>query len=167
MITIPVSVGELIDKLSILHVKKNKVLNEQKLKEIQKEFFVLKKISDDLLGDKDLFNLYDDLIQVNNQLWDIEDKIRIYERNENFGSEFIELARSVYYTNDKRFELKNRINQMTNSEIKEQKSYQDYKIKENQENIKKTYIFESPDGGQTIYRREMGQSHDTRELIQK
>ena len=89
MITIPVSVGELIDKLSILHVKKNKVLDEQKLKEIQKEFFVLKKISDDLLGDKDLFNLYDDLIQINNQLWDIEDKIRINERNENFGSELI------------------------------------------------------------------------------
>jgi len=167
MITIPVSLGELIDKLSILQVKKKKISDQEKLNEVEKELSFLKTNAEHLLGDKGLFNLYDDLIQVNNQLWDIEDNIRILEKNKDFGAEFIQLARSVYYTNDKRFEIKNKINQMTNSEIKEQKSYQDYKIDDDNIIKDKTYIFESPDGGQTIYRREFGHPHDTRELIKK
>ena len=167
MITIPVSLGELIDKLSILQVKKKKISEQEKLNEVEKELYFLKTNAEHLLGDKALFNLYDDLIQVNTQLWDIEDNIRILEKNKDFGPEFIKLARSVYYTNDKRFEIKNKINKMTNSEIKEQKSYQDYKIDDNNIIKDKTYIFESPDGGQTIYRREFGYPHDTRELIKK
>ena len=99
----------------------------------------------------------------NSKLWNIEDKLRIHEKNQIFDDKFVELARSVYYTNDERFSLKNKINQITNSELKEQKSYEDYRP----EAVKaeKTYIFESPDGGKTVYRREFGASHETRELI--
>ena len=84
-------------------------------------------MSEPFLGVKDYFNLYDDLVLVNTKLWDIEDKIRVCEKNKKFDDEFIELARSVYYTNDDRFELKNKINLLSNSEIQEQKSYEDYK----------------------------------------
>ena len=123
----------------------------------------MNEISKPYLGDKEIFNIYDDLIITNLKLWNIEDKLRIHEKNQIFDDKFVELARSVYYTNDERFSLKNKINQITNSELKEQKSYEDYRP----ESVKteKTYIFESPDGGKTVYRREFGASHETRELI--
>ena len=76
---------------------------------------------------KEFFNLYDDLIKTNSELWEIEDKLRIFEKQKLFNQEFIELARAVYYTNDERFEIKNKINVISNSEIQEQKSYEDYK----------------------------------------
>jgi hypothetical protein len=76
---------------------------------------------------KDFFNLYDDLIRVNSKLWDVEDKLRVHEKNKSFNEDFISLAREVYYTNDERFEIKNKINLLTESEIQEQKSYEDYK----------------------------------------
>lgn len=127
MITTPISVGELLDKLSILSIKKNRLTNPDKLFQVEKEFSYLYQLSEPFLGVKDYFNLYDDLVLVNTKLWDIEDKIRVCEKNKKFDDEFIELARSVYYTNDDRFELKNKINLLSNSEIQEQKSYEDYK----------------------------------------
>ena len=127
MITTPITVCELLDKLSILSIKKNRLTNPDKLFQVEKEFSYLYELSEPFLGVKDYFNLYDDLVLVNTKLWDIEDKIRVCEKNKKFDDEFIELARSVYYTNDDRFELKNKINLLSNSEIQEQKSYEDYK----------------------------------------
>lgn len=127
MISIPVSVGELLDKLSILHIKKLKIQNPNKLEKVAIEYKLLYEISENYLGIKEYFNLYDDLIQTNSILWEVEDKLRILEKNKTFNEEFVELARKVYYTNDERFELKNKINLISNSEIQEQKSYEDYK----------------------------------------
>jgi len=163
MLKVQISVGELIDKLSILQVKKNNIKEQFKLVEVDKEFDALNEISKPYLGDKEIFNIYDNLIITNSKLWNIEDKLRIHEKNQIFDDKFVELARSVYYTNDERFSLKNKINQITNSELKEQKSYEDYRPEAGK--TEKTYIFESPDGGKTVYRREFGASHETRELI--
>lgn len=127
MITTPISVGELLDKLSILFIKKSRITNPDKLFQVEKEFSYLQELADPFLGVKDYFNLYDDLVKVNLKLWNIEDEIRVYEKKKQFDEKFIELARSVYYTNDERFEIKNKINLITNSEIQEQKSYEDYK----------------------------------------
>jgi hypothetical protein len=163
MIHIPVSVGELIDKLSILQVKKNNIKDSKKLTEVNKEFDVLNEIAVEYFQNEEIHQTYQLLIDVNSKLWDVEDKLRIFEKNQMFNKEFIELARLVYYTNDERFSLKNKINQMTNSELKEQKSYEDYKPQNT--GGEKTYIYESPDGGKTVYRREFGQPHETRELV--
>ena len=127
MITTPISVGELLDKLSILSIKKNRLTNPDKLFQVEKEFSFIYELSTQFLTVKDYFNLYDDLVLINSKLWEIEDKLRVCEKNKKFDEEFIELARSVYYTNDERFELKNKINLLSNSEIQEQKSYEDYK----------------------------------------
>lgn len=127
MISIPISVGELLDKLSILHIKKDKIQDSDKVKKVKIEYELLYTISEPFLGIKEFFNLYDDLIKTNSELWEIEDKLRIFEKQKLFNQEFIELARAVYYTNDERFEIKNKINAISNSEIQEQKSYEDYK----------------------------------------
>jgi predicted nuclease with TOPRIM domain len=127
MISIPVSVGELLDKLSILHIKKLKIQTPNKLEKVAIEYKLLYEISENYLGIKEYFNLYDELIQTNSILWEVEDRLRILEKNKTFNEEFVELARKVYYTNDERFELKNKINLISNSEIQEQKSYEDYK----------------------------------------
>ena len=126
MITIPVSTGELLDKLSILQVKKSKISNTEKLEYINKELEVLYGLSHVLLENSRIQFLYKNLVDVNTKLWDIEDEIRKYEKNKNFSSEFIELARQVYFTNDKRFEIKNEISKMTDSDIKEVKEYVNY-----------------------------------------
>lgn len=126
MIITPISVGELLDKLSILSIKKNRLTNPDKLFQVEKEFTLLYELSTQFLTVKDYFNLYDDLVLINTKLWEIEDKLRVREKNKNFGEGFIALARSVYYTNDMRFELKNKINLLSNSQIQEQKSYEDY-----------------------------------------
>ena len=127
MITVPVSVGELIDKLSILHVKKIKISNEEKLFFINKEFELLYNMSSGYLDDDDIIKLYHQLVEINSKLWEVEDELRILESTKNFDSSFIELARKVYYTNDERFSLKNKINEITNSEVREQKDYISYK----------------------------------------
>lgn len=127
MIHVPVSVGELIDKLSILQVKKTKISNEEKLEYINKEFEFLYNLSSEYLNDFKIESLYHDLVKINLELWEIEDKIRILEKNSIFDNEFIELARNVYFTNDRRFEVKNLINNFTNSEIREVKEYVEYK----------------------------------------
>lgn len=121
-----VSVGEAIDKYTILQIKSEKITNDFKLMNIVKE----KNLIALALNDNGYLHSFDDEIKelktVNQILWDIEDKIRIKEANKQFDEEFIELARSVYITNDKRFEIKNKINQKTNSSIKEEKSYAVY-----------------------------------------
>lgn len=127
MVTIPVSVGELIDKLSILQVKKGKVKNQEKLLFIEKEYDLLYEKSFDYLQSEEILSTFKELIDVNLKLWEIEDKLRLIENDKNFDSHFIELARAVYYTNDERFGLKDKINNLTNSEIKEQKDYKEYK----------------------------------------
>ena len=127
MVTIPVSVGELIDKLSILHVKQLKIVNEDKLSFINKEFELIYNMSSIYLDDEKILNLYRQLIDVNSKLWDIEDELRTIETTKNFDTHFIELARKVYYTNDDRFLLKNQINELTDSEVREQKDYIEYK----------------------------------------
>lgn len=126
MVTIQSSVGELIDKLSILQVKKTKITNPESLKYVNKEFELLYNSSLIFLNDGDINQLYLSLIETNSKLWDIEDKLRVIETEKNFDSKFIELARSVYYTNDERFSLKNKINKITSSEIREVKEYVKY-----------------------------------------
>ena len=123
MISIPVSVGELLDKLSILHVKKIKIFNEEKLSFINKEFELLYNMSSYYLNDSEISKLYHDLVNVNTNLWEVEDELRVYESKNVFDKSFVELARKVYYTNDERFSLKNKINELTDSEIREQKDF--------------------------------------------
>ena len=126
MIYTPVSVGELIDKLSILQVKKTKITNEEKLEYINKEFKLLYNLSSVYLDIKELETLYNVLVKTNSKLWDIEDKLRVLESEKKFDEEFVELARNVYFTNDERFSLKNQINKITDSEIREIKEYIKY-----------------------------------------
>ena len=126
-IEIPVSFGELIDKLTILEIKKSKITNKEKLKKIQLEYELLNKKYQTILNDrKELQVFYEALLKVNNKLWEIEDKIRIFENNKEFNDEFIDLARSVYKSNDERFAIKNDINETFDSEIQEQKEYENY-----------------------------------------
>jgi hypothetical protein len=126
MVTIPISVGELIDKLSILQVKTLKITNPEKLKYVSEEFELLHNQSEIYFQDTEVKSLYDSLTEVNSSLWDVEDKLRIFESEKKFDDEFIEFARKVYYTNDERFRLKNEINAITSSEIREVKDYKPY-----------------------------------------
>lgn len=121
---IEVSDGEIVDKLTILEIKKEKCLDLNKLQNIEKELTYLKMIVDDLDIPEHYIN---DLRKINQKLWDIEDQIRVFETQEKFDSEFIELARSVYFTNDERFEIKNKINSAVNSNFKEEKILPSYK----------------------------------------
>jgi hypothetical protein len=126
MISIPVSVGEMIDKLSILQVKKIKVTNGVKLEFINKEFDLLYNFSSEFFKNLEIEFIYEKLILVNTNLWDIEDQLRVLEKEKKCDSEFIALARKVYFTNDERFRLKNEINLLTSSEIREVKDYVKY-----------------------------------------
>lgn len=123
MISIPISVGELIDKLSILHIKKNKISNSEKLEFIKKEFDLLNSISSVFLENPEISSLYNKLIDTNNQLWEYEDRIRVLDSLSIFEGEFIFISKKIYTTNDYRFKLKNEINVLTNSEIREIKDY--------------------------------------------
>ena len=127
MISVPVSVGELIDKLSILHVKQTKISNQEKLSYINKEFELLYNMSSFYLENEEVSNSYHKLVEVNSKLWEIEDELRILESKSIFNEVFVQLARKVYFTNDERFSLKNKINDLTNSEVREQKEYVEYK----------------------------------------
>jgi len=127
-ILIPVSVGELVDKITILAIKSNLITDTEKLKNIDKELSALKKVLDSLNLDSDNFsNMYTDLLDTNMKLWQIEDEIRILEKKNDFGENFISLARDVYITNDTRFDIKNKINDFFGSSYKEEKSYEEYK----------------------------------------
>tara|TARA_B100001121_G_C18490185_1_gene526909 strand:- start:362 stop:754 length:393 start_codon:yes stop_codon:yes gene_type:complete len=128
-IEIPISYGELLDKLSILEIKKEKISDKNKLENVVYEFNILKKLSNTIeQNHKEEFkDLYTQLIEINKKLWEIEDKIRILEANKDFNDEFIQLARSVYIVNDERFEQKKLINKTFGSEIMEEKQYINYK----------------------------------------
>jgi hypothetical protein len=126
MVTVPVSIGEMIDKLSILQVKKTKISDEIKLKFVNKEFEILHDLSSIHLNNLEIESLYHQLIKINSSLWDVEDKLRVLEKEKKFEGEFISLARKVYFTNDERFRLKNEINSITSSEIREVKDYVKY-----------------------------------------
>lgn len=125
MLNIPVSYGEIVDKLSILSIKLREIEDEEKLKDIQIEYDLLFKKYKDFLS-KDIAKLYIKIYMINYKLWTIEDDIRDKERNKEFDEEFIELARSVYITNDERMSIKHKINKLMDSNIKEHKSYKPY-----------------------------------------
>lgn len=126
-IEIPISCGELVDKLTILQIKKIKIKEKNKLEQVNKEFeYLMKTYSDILKKFPNLNEMYDRLYQINLKLWEIEDKVRLFEKNDKFDQSFIDLARNVYQTNDLRFTIKNEINEYLNSDVKEQKSYEQY-----------------------------------------
>tara|TARA_R110001592_G_scaffold60699_4_gene184788 strand:+ start:2759 stop:3145 length:387 start_codon:yes stop_codon:yes gene_type:complete len=125
---VEVSNGELLDKISILEIKMEMIEDKEKLVNIHKEFNILNPLAKELFENYDgqLQNHYLELANINSQLWDIEDWIRDCEREKRFDKEFVELARSVYITNDKRCEVKKLINLMTSSGLVEEKSYKKY-----------------------------------------
>ena len=126
-VTVPVSWGELIDKITILEIKSQKLRDEIKLANVRKELTLLKAVRDREFSDHaGLAELARRLTAVNEQLWDIEDEIRECEARRDFGGRFIELARSVYVTNDERAALKRRINEILGSALVEEKSYAAY-----------------------------------------
>ena len=122
----PVSLGELIDKITILEIKQINMTGI-KLKNVDKELKLIKNILQDTNLEIDI-DLINNLKEVNNKLWEIEDNIRIKESNQKFDKEFIQLARSVYKENDKRASIKKEINQKYNSELVEEKSYNNYLV---------------------------------------
>ena len=128
---IEVSNGEIIDKYTILEIKLVEIKDSDKLVNVQREYDSLTPVVDQIYNDthaqETLAELKLDLLNINKTLWNIEDIIRDHEREERFDSDFIELARSVYYTNDERAEVKKQINQLTGSTLVEEKSYQEYK----------------------------------------
>ena len=122
-----ISPGELLDKISILEIKLEKVKDKDRQKRIKNEYDILKKVQNSSIEMSDkIKDLYRSVSDVNIKLWDIEDKIRICEQNKDFGKNFIELARGVYFNNDKRAELKNEINEILKSNIREIKQFVDY-----------------------------------------
>ena len=125
---VEVSNGELLDKLSILELKMSNISDQKKLVNIKKEHNELDPLAKELFNKYglDLETLYNNLCAINSQLWVIEDDIRECERNKNFGSDFVSLARAVYFTNDKRSDIKKSINLLTDSGFVEEKSYKDY-----------------------------------------
>ena len=122
-----ISPGELLDKISILEIKLEKVKDKDRQKKIKNEYDILKKVQNSSIEMSDkIKDLYRSVSNVNIKLWDIEDKIRICEQNKDFGKNFIELARGVYFNNDKRAKLKNEINEILKSNIREIKQFVDY-----------------------------------------
>jgi len=126
IINIPISLGELIDKISILVIKEKKIKDEKKNNLIREELILLRKILNEAANNNSINNYLNQLIDVNSTLWKIEDEIRDCEKNKKFNQKFIELARSVYITNDRRAEIKLEINNKFGSKIVEVKSYTKY-----------------------------------------
>jgi len=126
---VEVSNGELLDKLSILELKLKNIKDDKKLINIKNEHGGLSPLCNNLFNNygNELRSLYANLSEINAELWKIEDDIRECERNKDFGEEFVRLARAVYFTNDKRSDVKKSINLLTESGFVEEKSYEDYK----------------------------------------
>jgi hypothetical protein len=124
-VQVSISLGELVDKISILMIKETNITDPLKLELVKGELQILKKELDELQL-KGIGDHLSNLVKVNSELWSIEDDIRVLEKEKSFSKAFVDLARSVYITNDKRFELKNAINESYGSQIKEVKSYEDY-----------------------------------------
>lgn len=124
---VPVSWGELLDKIAILQIKSERMTDTAKKENVRHELALLQRVRDDKVqGSTELDELVAALRQVNEALWDIEDEIRLCEKARDFGTGFIELARSVYITNDKRAALKYQVNTLLGSEVVEEKSYESY-----------------------------------------
>ena len=126
IVNTPISLGELIDKISILVIKEKKITDEKKNNLIREELILLRKTLNEAANNNSINNYLNQLIDVNSTLWKIEDEIRDCEKNKKFDQKFIELARSVYITNDRRAEIKLEINNKFGSKIVEVKSYTKY-----------------------------------------
>ena len=126
-ILVEVSVGELLDKISILEIKKEKIKNSEKLKFINNEHQILKEQLDkNVKSDEKIKELFKSLKEINAKLWVIEDNKRFCEKNSDFGDKFINLSRNVHFLNDDRAKIKLEINKQTKSKIKEIKEYTEY-----------------------------------------
>ena len=126
-ILIEVSVGELLDKISILEIKKEKIKDPEKLKFINNEYNILnEQLKNNVKSDDKLNNLFKSLKEINSKLWVIEDDKRLCEKNSDFGEKFIKLSRNVHFLNDDRAKIKLEINKHTKSKIKEIKEYTNY-----------------------------------------
>ena len=126
-ILIEVSAGELLDKISILEIKKEKIKNIDNLKFINDEYLVLKKqLDENIKLNQEIKTLYGELKAINEKLWNIEDNKRMCEKNSDFGEKFIKLSRDVHFLNDDRARIKLDINNKTGSKIKEIKQYTNY-----------------------------------------
>ena len=126
-ILVEVSVGELLDKISILEIKQEKIKDSENLKFINDEYNVLKaELDKNIKNDDSLSNLFKSLKEINGKLWVIEDDKRMCEKNKDFGEKFIKLSRDVHFLNDKRAKIKLEINNHTGSKIKEIKEYTNY-----------------------------------------
>ena len=126
-ILVEVSVGELLDKISILEIKKEKIKDPESLKFIEEEYNVLKaELDKNIKSDDKLNNLFNSLKEINSKLWIIEDDKRMCEKNKDFGEKFIKLSRDVHFLNDNRAKIKLEINNHTGSKIKEIKEYTNY-----------------------------------------
>ena len=126
LINTPISLGELVDKISILIIKQKNIIDETKLDHVKKELDFLQKILMNYVQQEEINNFLENLININSKLWNIEDDIRECERKKLFDQSFIDLARSVYFTNDERAKVKNDINKTFGSELVEVKSYEEY-----------------------------------------
>jgi len=126
-ILVEVSVGELLDKISILEIKKEKISDSESLKFIQKEYLILKEqLDQNIKSDNKIDELFKSLKDINLKLWNIEDKKRMCEKNSDFGDEFIKLSRDIHFLNDSRSKLKLEINKYSGSKIREIKQYTSY-----------------------------------------
>jgi len=122
-----ISAGELLDKISILEIKLEKIKNKERREEINKEYKMLKEVQNSKIKmTEKLKILFKEITDVNLNLWNIEDKLRVCEKNKDFGQTFIELARGVYLNNDKRSKIKSEINKILGSNIREIKQYANY-----------------------------------------
>ena len=126
LINTPISLGELVDKISILIIKQKNITDETKLDHVKKELDFLQKTLMNYVQREEINNYLENLININSKLWNIEDDIRECERKKLFDQSFIDLARSVYFTNDERAKVKNDINKTFGSELVEVKSYEEY-----------------------------------------
>ena len=126
LINTPISLGELVDKISILIIKQKNINDETKLDHVKKELDFLQKTLINYVQQEEINNYLENLININSKLWNIEDDIRECERKKLFDQSFIDLARSVYFTNDERAKVKNDINKTFGSELVEVKSYEEY-----------------------------------------
>ena len=122
-----ISAGELLDKLSILEIKLNKIKNPALLQEIKKDHNIINEAKNKNINSSNEINiLYTNLKKINEQLWEIEDKVRLCEKNSDFKDKFIQSARDVYFKNDKRSKIKSEINKILGSNIQEVKQYTQY-----------------------------------------
>ena len=126
LITTPISLGELVDKISILKIKKKNISDSSKLDHVNKELKFLQNTLNESIKENEISTYLENLISINSKLWIIEDDLREFERKKIFDQTFIDLARSVYFTNDERAKVKNDINKTFGSELVEVKSYEEY-----------------------------------------